>query len=233
MKILVLGMPIYGLPFGLLGHDIIIHPAGADSSKLDIPDAVVFTGGTDLCPKWYGKESIDKNAYYDHARDAQEMNLYERAVNKDAIVIGICRGAQLINVANGGTLIQDVLGHRSPHGLTYRRGEEIVEHMMVTSTHHQLMVPPAKVGQLLAWSNAGYKYNSTEGLPQQGANRFKDPEVVWFPHSRSMAIQFHPERMIPVTEFPNGRGIKFDSADTAARIKAYSVFKELLQIAGL
>lgn len=233
MRVLVLGMPIYGMPFGLLGHEIIIHPPGADTAKVDIPDAVVFTGGPDICPKWYGKNSIDKNAFYDHRRDAQEMSLYERATKKDAIVIGICRGAQLINVANGGTLVQDVLGHRSAHGLFYRRGEEVIENMMVTSTHHQLMVPPAKVGELLAWSTAGYKYSSTEGLPVIGNGRFKDPEVVWFPHSRSMAIQFHPERMIPLSEFPNGRAVVMEQAEQQARIKAYGVFKEIMKIAGV
>lgn len=70
-------------------------------------DAVVIGGGDDIEPEHYG-ESGDAGAHYDPARDALEMAVIKAAVQADVPILGICRGAQLINIVFGGGLYQDI-----------------------------------------------------------------------------------------------------------------------------
>lgn len=68
---------------------------------------LVISGGTDVHPPLYG--GAPKEAYrYDHPRDEMEMRWFAQADEQGLPVIGICRGAQMINVARGGSLHMDV-----------------------------------------------------------------------------------------------------------------------------
>lgn len=69
--------------------------------------ALIISGGGDVDPQRYGKER--KHHYtYDHGRDALETAWVERAMERKLPLLGICRGAQLINVCLGGTLHLDI-----------------------------------------------------------------------------------------------------------------------------
>jgi len=76
---------------------------------LDAVDGVVIGGGDDISPDIYGGELV-RSARLDPARDAMERALVAGAADRDLPVLGVCRGAQMINVALGGTLHQDAYG---------------------------------------------------------------------------------------------------------------------------
>jgi putative glutamine amidotransferase len=75
---------------------------------LDIVDALLVVGGNDIAPTHYGQEPHVSIGALSPRRDAVELALVRRAVARDVPLLGICRGVQVLNVAEGGTLIQDI-----------------------------------------------------------------------------------------------------------------------------
>jgi putative glutamine amidotransferase len=78
---------------------------------LDLVDGLILAGGRDIDPGAYGAE---RHALTDDPRterDAFEIVLARRAMERDIPLLGICRGMQLMNVARGGTLVQDLPEH--------------------------------------------------------------------------------------------------------------------------
>lgn len=70
-------------------------------------DGIIIGGGDDIEPEHYG-ETGDAGAHYDPERDRLEMEMAERAIDAKIPIMGICRGAQLLNVVLGGTLHTDL-----------------------------------------------------------------------------------------------------------------------------
>jgi gamma-glutamyl-gamma-aminobutyrate hydrolase PuuD len=90
---------------------LLLPPVGGDDearAAVSALDGLVLSGGPDLDPKRYGAEPHPLTADWRPERDAWEISLLEAALERDLPVLGICRGAQLINVALGGTLRQHV-----------------------------------------------------------------------------------------------------------------------------
>lgn len=120
---------------------------GADDYALWL-DALVLHGGADVCPGSYGEELLDPNWSGDRQRDAYEIALVRAFVAAGKPVFGVCRGLQLINVAFGGTLYQDIptqLPQSKPHrdsalfdhnfhGVDVVAGTRL--HALLTQTHH-------------------------------------------------------------------------------------------------
>jgi putative glutamine amidotransferase len=71
-------------------------------------DGLVLQGGVDIAPQCYGEEPLRPDWVGDRVRDAYEMELLHEFIESKKPVLGICRGAQLINVALGGALYQDI-----------------------------------------------------------------------------------------------------------------------------
>jgi putative glutamine amidotransferase len=76
-------------------------------------DGLVLQGGADISPLAYGEQPLKPEWTGDAVRDRYEIDLVRAFTAADKPVLGICRGAQLINVALGGTLHQDIPAHRS------------------------------------------------------------------------------------------------------------------------
>src|SRR5690606_16855388 len=70
-------------------------------------DAICFMGGTDVDPAVYGEERGSTTQTPDKKRDAFEVSVFNRFKDTDVYLFGICRGAQLLNVLNGGEMIQE------------------------------------------------------------------------------------------------------------------------------
>jgi|AntRauTorcE11897_2_1112592.scaffolds.fasta_scaffold02279_6 putative glutamine amidotransferase len=70
-------------------------------------DALILSGGTDIFPDWYSG-TLKQDHIYDHARDQMEVDLLQKAEKDGKPVLGICRGAQLINIYRKGSLHFDV-----------------------------------------------------------------------------------------------------------------------------
>jgi putative glutamine amidotransferase len=127
------------------------------SDYADALDGLVLQGGADVSPYTYGQEPLRPEWEGDRLRDSYEIELLKGFIAKRKPVLGICRGAQLINVAFGGTLWQDIpslvpgaLTHYDSdkydenfHALRAEPGSELArlfpnnEVHLVTSIHHQ------------------------------------------------------------------------------------------------
>jgi putative glutamine amidotransferase len=71
-------------------------------------DGILIGGGRDIEPSLYGQEAGEHLAPTEPLRDAFELELVERTLDRGLPLLGICRGIQILNVALGGTLVQDV-----------------------------------------------------------------------------------------------------------------------------
>jgi putative glutamine amidotransferase len=103
---------------------------GSAGPLLELVDGLVLMGGADVAPGSYGEEPIESGRWPgDRARDIYELRLLGEAAGRGLPLLGVCRGCQLINVAFGGTLYQD-LRTQLPDSLTHRDPEryDTLEH---------------------------------------------------------------------------------------------------------
>ena len=160
-------------------------------------DAILLWGGTDINPYYYNQAhhyNSQASRTKDSIRDVMEWAWMIEAQNLGISIIGVCRGAQFLCAFAGGKLIQHMTGHHGDHSITTVDGRVYQS----SSDHHQLMdLRGLKEGEdyvLLAWSTnkLSKQYeNDNETLDDIGL----EPEIVWFPKIRGLAIQGHPEWM--------------------------------------
>lgn len=169
-------------------------------SKLEECQALIITGGPDVYPGKYGKESdTARCGTFDFKRDSLEFALIKKALELEMPIFGICRGEQILNVAMGGSLIIDIptdhdtlIKHNTPdwklcfHDVYIEPGTKIawVTNVIsgnVSSSHHQAIDQIADVFKVVA--------RSTNGIVE--AIEWKEPENKSF----LMAVQWHPEMM--------------------------------------
>ena len=97
------------------GRPLLVPPFDAAIDEtLDVLDAVVFSGGSDLDPELYGQDPHPETNGVVPERDRAELALLQAALARDMPVLAICRGSQVLNVAAGGDLVQhlpDDVGH--------------------------------------------------------------------------------------------------------------------------
>lgn len=149
-------------------------------------DIIVFQGGSDINPALYGETTLRGTSYQDRL-DQLDIGFFDYARTAGKPMIGICRGAQFLNVMNGGALWQDVNNHLGSHtmiDLCINHGSKL----QVTSTHHQMMIP-AVHGIELGIANLATQFKSAK----ERAKPRHDTEVVWYEDTRSLCVQFHPE----------------------------------------
>jgi putative glutamine amidotransferase len=75
---------------------------------LEVCDGILLGGGRDIDPRYYGQEPTEHLSVTEPHRDAFELELTKRAIERELPILGACRGIQILNVALGGTLVQDV-----------------------------------------------------------------------------------------------------------------------------
>ena len=96
------------------GLPVLLPPVGSDPDVLDVLDGLLLIGGVDVEPAFYGEHPHPTVVETQPALDAHEAALFGAALDRGVAVLGVCRGAQLMAAALGGTLHQhlpDVLGH--------------------------------------------------------------------------------------------------------------------------
>jgi len=156
----------------------------------DTADLVLFTGGEDVFPSYYG-EKVGKHTSYNERRDKLEQDVYENY--RYTPKLGICRGNQFLAVMKGGKLIQHVSGHGQSHYVTTKDGMNIE----VTSTHHQMVYPfdlPQDRYELIAWSknfrSSTYLNGNDEEIDLH--RDFLEVEIIKWGND-ALGIQGHPE----------------------------------------
>jgi putative glutamine amidotransferase len=145
---------------GAGGAPVVLPPVGEESAAealIHSLDGLLLSGGSDLDPSYYGEKPVSELGVTLPERDAFEMALVGLALRRGMPVFGICRGMQVLNVALGGTLYQDLpsqweqdpLKHRQDtpkwqptHEVRVSEGSYIAEVMgresvKVNSYHHQ------------------------------------------------------------------------------------------------
>ncbi len=193
------------------GEAVLLLPGAVEPSErtLDGLDGLLLTGGADVDPRHFGERTRDGwDVDVDPERDALELPLARAAVQRDLPVLGICRGVQVLNVAMGGTLSQDIdrevtgqqhWSHQQQkshpaappdaaiHDIEVAPGSRLREilggdRLGVNTFHHQAIAAPAPGLDVTA--------RSTE---RQGAGVI---EAVESPgHRFVVGVQWHPERM--------------------------------------
>lgn len=150
-------------------------------------DGLVLTGGADVEPERYGHDNTASDT--EPRRDEVEFALFEVALGDALPVLGICRGLQLINVHQGGTLEQhvpehsryDLAPHEESHVLTFTPGSELHrlygDTAQVNSLHHQAVGQVGTGVSVTAVAEDG----TVEGIELAGM-----PVI---------AVQWHPEMM--------------------------------------
>ena len=189
------------------GHVPMVLPAVEDRMQchllLDQVDMLLLAGGGDIAAERFGQANLPCSGVPNEKRDAYELMLVKEAITMKKPIFGICRGMQLINVALGGTLWQDVelkwqaegapsvkIEHQRPdckwegvHEINVNPFSKLVEilgtdRMRVNSTHHQVIKDVAEDLIVSALSDDGV----IEGLESD------DGLIV--------GVQFHPERLL-------------------------------------
>lgn len=164
-------------------------------------EVVIFQGGSDVSPYLYGAE-INPRTNTNPKRDQFEFACYK--ATRGLFRIGICRGAQFLNVMNGGWLWQHVDGHGGPHKAIYQyttpNGAIVKQYyQQITSTHHQLIHPNEKTADV--WCTASQSTlremgQRTDGeittMALEGDHR-SDVEVCYYRNTQSLCFQPHPE----------------------------------------
>lgn len=174
-----------GLPLAL---PITADPAAMDYYVSQIHGLLV-SDGDDVDPALYGQPPWKEGVPFDRQRDEFELAMIRRALDADIPVLGVCRGSQVLNVAYGGTLIQDLPTQRSgalKHGDGYRPTYHPVSiaygHRRwtdeVNSIHHQAVARPGHGLEVIATADDGV----IEGT--------RDPQRDFV-----VGIQWHPERI--------------------------------------
>lgn len=160
-------------------------------------DGIILTGGEDISPSYYHESPIPQLGQVDSLRDVYDMSLIRFASHRNIPMLGICRGEQLINVAFGGTLYQDI-PTQHPSNVQHRQKEtsSIPTHFInilpgstlakitgctqlnVNSHHHQAIKQVAPGFKVIAWA--------TDSIPEAIESSYGYP--IW-------GMQYHPEAL--------------------------------------
>lgn len=177
--------------------------AGTDPEEIlrDV-DALVLSGGVDVDPRHYGQDVIDgARVEIDAPRDAAELPLIRAALEADVPMLGICRGVQMINVAAGGSLHQDLgligLAPGTHHQREGGRGEWDVAHPVRIASASRLA---AALDERETGVNSFHHQAVKDAAPGFTVTaRASDGVVEAIEHPRRrfvVAVQWHPERMV-------------------------------------
>ena len=184
------------IPFIDEGSGALVDPAPM-ADIVNVLDGLVLQGGIDICPESYGSTLLQPEWRGDPIRDRYELALLKGFISAGKPVLGICRGAQLLNVYFGGTLVQDIPSQR-PGALTHQDHEHYdrlmheVEFLpgssltrmypdgalhRVTSIHHQCV---DRLGDGLVVEALSPKDGIIEAIRHRGS-------------AFTLGVQWHPE----------------------------------------
>jgi putative glutamine amidotransferase len=191
----------YAIAIAAAGGAPILVPPIEDQAALErifrSLDGMLFPGGGDVHPRFYGDEMAGTFSP-DETLDQTEIRLAGWAVAGEVPTLGICRGQQLLNIALGGTLYQDLPGegYQHPqsdaalrdhlaHEINVEEGSRLAAifedtQFGVNSFHHQAIRRLAPSLKAVAWSDD----DIIEGV--------ESTEHPWL-----LGVQFHPENLVP------------------------------------
>lgn len=163
-------------------------------------DGLILSGGGDVQPALFGEENSGLLQSMDEQRDRTELILARWALAEGLPLLAICRGVQVLNVATGGTLVQDIstqvsdaLSHRSSTG----RPRDAVDHTVEVAADSRLaaLVGVGELGVNSAHHQAikvaGAGLIITAHAPDGVIEALENPD-----HPFCVGVQWHPEAMV-------------------------------------
>ena len=158
-------------------------------------DGIIFTGGEDFAPAYFGEEEHEHLGEVNVTRDTYDLTLFKLALNRNIPTLGICRGLQLINVAMGGSLYQDLPSEKpsdidhyqdesgtiATHSVSVVEGSAMHQilgekEVQVNTFHHQAIKKLAPGLKIVGWAN--------DSVPEM---------IEAYPSRNILGTQFHPE----------------------------------------
>lgn len=205
------GKDLDGHPLAALQHSYINAIIQAGGMPIPIPamlaeedfldlysrlDGILFSGGGDVSLEYFNGSAHPRIGEADHGRDTTEIILMRTAVNDGKPVLGICRGAQVMNVALGGTLythIHDQLKSALDHDYPGNLRRVLVHPVNVDETTHSAEI----FGETLLNVNSLHHQGLKEIAPSLRVAGYAPDglvEVMEIPdHPYAVAVQWHPE----------------------------------------
>jgi putative glutamine amidotransferase len=193
------------------GEPVLLLPGASDNTDrtLDGVDGLLLTGGEDVDPQHFGEQAREGwDVEVDPARDALELSLVRAAIQRDLPVLGICRGIQVLNVAMGGTLIQDI--DRELTGRQSWSHQQQKSHPAAPSDaaiHEVEIAPGSRLREIVGADRLGVNtfHHQAIAIPAPGlavtarAVERESPGVIEAVESARhrfvLGVQWHPERM--------------------------------------
>lgn len=200
-------MPSYSEAVEAAGGAPLMIPLGLDEATLDVildrVDGLLLTGGGDITPQHYQGRREDLVSDTDADRDRVEIYLARRAMATGKPTLAICRGHQLLNVALGGTLYEDVF-QMMPGAIKHDFFGEFPRSRL---SHEVAIVPDSRLAQILP----GVEQLEVNSLHHQGIRDLASPldvtavaadglieGVAAREHPFALGVQWHPENLIDV-----------------------------------
>jgi putative glutamine amidotransferase len=183
------------------GVPLVLSPllgASVAARALDGVDGLVLTGGEDMDPAWYGAEPSALLSPPSRERDLFELALFAVARQRELPILGICRGIQLINVALGGTLFQDLPSERPG------RVEHRPDGQRDLRSHRVRLEPNSRVADALGATSLTVNSSHHQAIqnlaPGLLASGWTDDELIEAVETPTdapwlLAVQWHPEEM--------------------------------------
>jgi microsomal dipeptidase-like Zn-dependent dipeptidase/gamma-glutamyl-gamma-aminobutyrate hydrolase PuuD len=163
-------------------------------------DGLIMTGGKDVNPLWYKEDPIQQLGEIDPLRDDYELKLIKLATDRNIPLLGICRGEQLINVAFGGTLYQDIPSQRAD--------KPLVKHVQKTSgeyiSHTVSVTPESQLASIIGAGKHGVNTFHHQAVKQiapgfhtvaYSSDSIVEAIEAW-PERPILGVQWHPEALV-------------------------------------
>ena len=183
-----------------LGAIPLVLPSVRDNDELlfdalSMCDGIIFSGGPDVRPTYFGEEIIPSCGAISDERDEFELKLYRMALDADKSILGICRGVQVMNIGSGGDIYQDIYS---------QMGTKIVHHTLDGKKAFHSVSVSSDAARRFGFSSDSFVTNSYHHQNVRRLGQGFEPfgftddgliEAIYMPSRRFVAgVQWHPEK---------------------------------------